>query len=154
MPHELIYTSAPRGLKPGATGYCTVAQTPDLPKDLAEQLEGISHYRHLRVDDPNGNPVAFAHSVLTTGYTVHHVLSRIADSGLDHSGRSNFLAHHVAFDPDHLPDAGPAWLCEQRLFVQKWDRPAATIPGDRAIPSGHSEARPCTKWQRLTRRSR
>jgi hypothetical protein len=150
MPHELIYTSAPRGLKPGATGYCTVAHTPDLPKDLAEQLEGISHYRHLRVDDPTGNPIAFSHSVLTTGYQVHHVLSRVADSGLDHSGRSNFLAHHVVFDPDALPDTGPAWLCEQRLFVQKWDRSPSLVPNDRAIPSGHAEARPCTKWAKLT----
>jgi len=153
MPHELIYTSAPRGLKPGATGYCTVAHTPDLPKDLAEQLEGISHYRHLSVGaDParSGNPIAFAHSILTTGYTVHHVVSRIADSGLDHSGRSNFLAHHVVFDPDRVPDAGPAWLCEQRLFVQKWDRPASLIPDDRAIPSGQSEPRPCRKWEQLT----
>ena len=24
MPHELIYTSAPRGLKPGTTGYCEI----------------------------------------------------------------------------------------------------------------------------------
>lgn len=152
MPHELIYTSAPRGLKPGATGYCTVAHTPDLPKDLAEQLEGISHFRHLHVgEDParTGNPVSFAHSILTTGYTVHHVLSRIADSGLDHSGRSNFLAHHVVFDPDHLPDAGPAWLCEQRLFVQKWDRSPQLIPDDRAIPSGDSRPRPCRKWEQL-----
>jgi hypothetical protein len=149
MPHELLYTSAPRGLKPGSSGFCTLAQTPDLPKDLASQLEGISHYRHLRVDDASGNPVAFSHSILTVGYGVHHVLSRIADSGLDHSGRSNFLAHHVAFDPEQLPDAGPAWLCEQRLFYQKWDRGAGLLPAERAMPTGRSEPRVCKQWMKL-----
>ena len=141
MPHELIYTSSPRGLKAGATGYCTVAHTPNLPTDLANQLEGISHYRHLQVGSSaseSANPVAYAHSVLTTGYTVHHVVSRVADSGLDHSGRSNFLAHHVAFGTDSLPDVGPAWLCGQRFFVMKWDRAAGLIPDDRSIPSGQS----------------
>ncbi|MFO0801861.1 MAG: hypothetical protein U0791_01875 [Gemmataceae bacterium] len=150
MPHELLYTSAPRGLKPGSSGFCTVAQTPDLPKDLASQLEGISHYRHLRVDDPAGNPVALSHSILTVGYGVFHVVSRIADSGLDHSGRSNFLAHHVSFDPEQLPDAGPAWLCEQRLFYQKWDRGAGLLPADRAIPNGRSEPRVCKQWMKAT----
>ena len=153
MPHELIYTSTPRGLKAGATGYCTVAHTPNLPTDLANQLEGISHYRHLQVGSSaseSANPVAYAHSVLTTGYTVHHVVSRVADSGLDHSGRSNFLAHHVAFGTDSLPDAGPAWLCGQRFFVMKWDRAAGLIPDDRSIPSGHPNPKACHEWKRLT----
>lgn len=153
MPHELIYTSSPRGLKAGATGYCTVAHTPNLPTDLANQLEGISHYRHLQVGataSESANPVAYAHSVLTTGYTVHHVVSRVADSGLDHSGRSNFLAHHVAFGTDSLPDAGPAWLCGQRFFVMKWDRAAGLIPDDRSIPSGHPNPKTCHEWKRLT----
>ena len=152
MPHELIYTSAPSGLRPGSTGYCTVAQTPGLPTDLAEQLEALSHFRHLKVgDDPthNGNPLAFAHSILTMGYRVHHVVSRVADSGVDHSGRSNFLAHHVVFGTDSLPEVGPAWLCEQRFFVVKWDRPSAQVPDDRAIPSGSVEPRLCQKWARL-----
>jgi hypothetical protein len=148
MPHELVYTSAPRGLKPGSTGYCTVAHTPNLPKDLADQLEGISHYRHIQVG-ASDNPVSFAHSVLTVGYNVYHVVSRVADSGLDHSGRSNFLAHHVAFDPDEVPESGPAWLCEQRFFVQKWDRSPQQIPGDRPVPSGRADARVCMKWAKL-----
>lgn len=152
MPHELIYTSAPRGLRPGTTGYCTVAHTPGLDPNLAEQLQALSHFRHLHVgDDPNrnGNPIAFAHSILTLGYRVYHVVSRVADSGLDHSGRSNFLAHHVVFDTDSIPDVGPAWLCEQRFFVQKWDRQPSQIPDDRAIPSGRDEARVCRTWAKL-----
>ena len=35
MSHELVYTSAPRGLKPGSKGFCTVACTADLPESLA-----------------------------------------------------------------------------------------------------------------------
>ena len=39
MSHELFYTSARRGLKPGSQGFCTVGQTRNLPAALAEQLE-------------------------------------------------------------------------------------------------------------------
>ena len=45
MSHELFYTSAPRGLRRGSNGYCTVAATRGLPPLLGQQLERLSDYR-------------------------------------------------------------------------------------------------------------
>jgi hypothetical protein len=47
MSQELIYTSAPRGLKPGTRGFCTVVSTQQMSQPLAERLESLSGYRHV-----------------------------------------------------------------------------------------------------------
>jgi len=44
MSQELINTSAPRGLKPGSKGFCTVAMTAGLTTAWAERLESLSVY--------------------------------------------------------------------------------------------------------------
>lgn len=133
MTHELVYTSAPRAA-PGSIGYCVVAQTDGIPQALVERLEGLSAYRHLRVGaDPeaNGNPVVHAHAIASAGGRTYHVLSRIADTGLDYSGRNNYLAHHVALTADDLPRGGPATACEAWPFETAWDGTVGTLPAGR-----------------------
>ena len=64
MPHELLHTSALRGLHLGSDGYCTFAETEGIPKMLSEKLEQLSSYRHRvkrKTPDPINNPVAFSH---------------------------------------------------------------------------------------------
>ena len=64
MSQELHYTSAPRGLKPGSRGFCTVASTVGLSGPLAERLESLSGYQPIYpVHDPAAarNPVNFMH---------------------------------------------------------------------------------------------
>ncbi len=99
MSQELLYTSAPRGLKPGSSGFCTVASTQGMAAPLASALESLSAYRHVfRPGDPqvHRNPIAYSHVRLNAGGRTYCVLSRVADYGQDYSGRTNKLAHHVA----------------------------------------------------------
>ncbi len=151
MAVELIYTSVPRGLRPGATGYTTVAHTAGLGSTLAARLEGLSGYRHLTVGpDPaaSGNPVRYAHTVLADG---SHVLSRVADTGLDHSDRSNFLAHHVVLDPGELAAAGPAWVCAHPgVFEAAWHGPPRVLDHPRPLPAGDAPPRLCARWAAAT----
>lgn len=153
MTHELVYTSAPRGLRPGSIGYCTVAQTDGIPQALVERLELLSAYRHLRVGadpDANGNPVVHAHAVASAGGRTYHVLSRIADSGLDYSGRNNYLAHHVALTADELPRGGPAAVCETWPFETAWDGVVGSLPANRAAPGGSADVQKCVRWEDAT----
>lgn len=95
MAWELIYTSAPRGLRAGASGYCTVAQTIGLREDLAAALERRSLFTH----EPKGSsPPYFSFRNLSLGGETWRVLTRALDAGLDFTGRRHFLAHHLVLE--------------------------------------------------------
>jgi hypothetical protein len=60
MGQEILYTSAPQGLRAGASGFCTVGSTAGMEPNLAEFLEGFSGYPHpFKPPDPRTveNPV-------------------------------------------------------------------------------------------------
>lgn len=123
MIFELLYTSAPKGLKPGSKGYCTVLVTEGAPSALQERLEGFSGYRHLFDPGSSSNPVTYAHRIIAVSGSKWHVLSRVADYGADYSQRSNLIAHHVAISSDEIGQFpfGPATLMlSPTLFRTQW----------------------------------
>ena len=65
MPWQLIYTSAPRGLTSGHSGFCTVARSADLREAVCVRLEQISSYHHLNVSSGvTRNPRIAAYRIL------------------------------------------------------------------------------------------
>jgi hypothetical protein len=125
MIEELLYTSAPKGLKPGSQGFCTVCSTVGMAQTTAERLEALSGYRHaFPLTDPRAtlNPVNCSHLTLRLAGRPTHVLSRIANAGHDYSGRSNKLAHHLAFEQTANWPAGPARMLQApNVMVTAWD---------------------------------
>ncbi len=122
MPWQLIYTSAPRGLLSGHTGFCTVARSADLREAVAQRLEQMSSYHYIRVAEAataNRNPTVSAFRLLDFRGAKYYVLTRIQPCGLDFTARTNHLAHHLIFQPDEvsgLPSPAailrfwPGWL--------------------------------------------
>ncbi len=151
MAQELIYTSAPRGLRVGASGFCTVACTRGMAPNYIEALESLSGY--TAVFPPHHpqaalNPVSFSHHVLRIGGRQVSVLSRVAAAGVDHTGRSNKLAHHVVVSPEERPAGGPAWVIQQEGMLRTgWDEPAGYIDELKRVPRGDSVPAPCRAWQ-------
>ena len=94
MPLQLIFTSAPQGLTPGRSGYCTIARHRAIPDRLAQLLEsvGTPHER------PEG--ATFTFRTLEAGGKNWYVLSRFVARGLDYTQRDNRLAHHLIFAPE------------------------------------------------------
>jgi hypothetical protein len=117
MPWQLIYTSAPRGLLSGQSGFCTVARSPDLREALVQRLEQISSYHYLRVSEAataHRNPTISAYRLLDLRGTKYYVLTRIQPCGLDFTARTNHLAHHLIFEGDELAKLpSPAALLRQ-----------------------------------------
>jgi hypothetical protein len=151
---ELIYTSAPKGLRLGSRGFCTVASTPGMATPLAERLEALSGYKHLYPpgsENAPQNPVNYSFVTFKLGGKTYYVLSRIADAGLDYTQRSNKLAHHVVLEGSELPPGGPAWLMSQPgFFVTKWDDEPRVL-GSRQLPSGGPPPlRVCSDWHSVT----
>jgi hypothetical protein len=138
MIQEIIYTSAEKGLKQGSRGFCTVVATVGIPINLAERLESMSGYRHVfPVGDPRStaNPVACSHITTRIAGQFLHVVSRVADAGQDYTGRSNKLAHHLAFSEADCQPAGPARLLSHTgVIVERWNGEVKNIP-PRQLPA-------------------
>jgi hypothetical protein len=112
MPQQLIFTSAVRGIAPGSSGYCTVARTQDMREGLIARLEQLSVFQHVA----NGtHPVVLSHRIVNLRNSTFHVLSRIADAGLDYTNRTNFIAHHVVFQPHEIHGG-----CSPADFLLHW----------------------------------
>ncbi len=155
MSHELIYTSAPRGLKPGSQGFCTVVSTQGIAVNLAQRLEALSGYRHVfPPPDPNArlNPVLYSHLHLNVSGRRCYLLSRVCDAGLDHTQRTNKFAHHMVLEAAEAASllAGPAWLLAAPGFMQStWDGVPRILVAARRPPAGNSPPMVCRAWQSL-----
>ncbi len=149
MPFELLYTSAPRGLLPGTSGFSTVKATRGIPLSLREALEALSAYRH---DFPphdaraKQNPVCNSLLEMNVGGKRWFVLSRIADAGLDHTHRTNFLAHHLAFTEAECRGIDPLTvMTTPDVFATSWDGRVEELAAP-VLPSGSLPRSPPILW--------
>lgn len=151
---EIVYTSAPKGLKPGSRGFCTVVSTEGMAGNLADRLESHSGYRHaFGVNDERRdfNPVNWSHTTMRVAGTQFHVLSRVSDAGLDYSGRSNKLAHHVALDVSELPAAGPArTLQAPGVLHTEWSGEIGLVARRKLPPIPIPKSYQAATWRRVT----
>lgn len=151
MSHELLYTSAQHGLKPGSYGFCTVMATDGLSKALQDRLESLSGYEHaFAVTDKRAalNPVNYSHLIVTVANQRLHLLSRIADAGADYSGRSNKLAHHVILQPAELTAASPASTLATPGFCKtQFDGTPRSIPHGATPPTMPRPLTICSAWE-------
>lgn len=164
MPLQLIYTSAPRLLESGKTGFGTVARSKGLSTRMVRLLERVSQ---LPRNCPEENPGAvFTYRVVEIDGVPHHVLSRIVCSGSDYSGRSNHLAHHLICSQEEVDllmrhPSGPTpaglilALSAADFWKNQWTGSPAYLPDEfafsaRYLPNPADQA----TWQDLTRHKR
>ncbi len=147
MSQELLYTSAPSGLNPNDQGFCTVVCTKSMPRNLKEFLESLSGYRQA---ERPPHPVNYSNLFQTIGGKRFQVLSRVGDYGKDYSGRTNKLAHHVAFTMEELPAGGPAAVLATSLFQSTWDGTPRWEPQGPLPPPATAYQGPCREWESLT----
>lgn len=151
MPQQLIYTSAPRGLKPGQYGFCTVACTGGMGERLIRALERLSYYEH-KTGGPQPHIAAFRK--IDVGGRSHFVFTRIVDAGADYSGRTNYLAHHLVVGRDELPaDTLPADIfLYWPDWCNHWDGTPQILPQQQAITlaSARPPPIPAENWRQAT----
>ena len=151
MALELVYTSVPKGLKPGTYGFCTVACSKKLSEKTILTLEKLSGYRRVTSDPAGANPVVYSHLFVEDGVTTQRVLSRVSAAGIDYSGRANKIACHFVLDTYDLNAAGPARTCaEEKLFVEEWDKEPKYFENEFRLPSPSGEPLSCAEWKELT----
>lgn len=149
MSQEILYTSAPQGLKPGSRGFCTVISTPGMSAGLTEKLESLSGYRQMfSGEHASLNPVNYSHLILNIAGRPYHVLSSIRDAGQDYTQRTNKLAHHVALEPQELQAGGPACALASPGFCENaFDGRPRYLPTGRLPPPDLPRLTPCYAWK-------
>ncbi len=154
MIQELLYTSAPQGLKPGSRGFCTVLCTQGMAAPVVEALEGLSGYKQIYMPgdpDVDRNPVGWSHLMCTIAGRRVSVLSRIANYGVDYTQRTNKLAHHVLLDAGDRIPAGPARLLSHPGFMlTRFEGEPRLIPPGRKAPALDAAPAPCRAWEAAT----
>ena len=99
--YELIYTSLPKGLLPGRSGFATAAMTEGMPPNLIVPLENLSGYNFTlrnNIFDPGLNPPCCYYIKMRYGNQLLQIAGRVAPNGLDYSQRNNKIAHHLLFE--------------------------------------------------------
>lgn len=153
---ELIHTSARQGLIANRSGFCSVAWTEGIPSNLIAPIENLSSYQPLyaaHTPEAKLNPVCFAYRKCSYGSRELRVVSRIGFAGIDYSGRSNRIAHHLVFERreelDAVPGGAVAVCLEAANFRTAWNGEPKLLPPrlprSVANPLGIADA-----WKRLT----
>jgi hypothetical protein len=154
MPQQLIYTSAPRGIVAGRSGHCTVARSATMREALMLQLEKFCYYQHLSLSGGQERPI-FTCRIVDIRGSRFHVLSRIQDSGLDFTGRTNFIAHHLVFTPEEIGrfPTSAVILRDWTGWVRSWTNEPQLLENEdwsglAALASTTNV--PAQTWQRVT----
>ncbi len=93
MAFKLIYTSAPRLLQAGRSGFGTVAMSRNIPPQAVKTAEAASQFS--RQPGFPADRVIYSYRTVRCPDGIWHVLSCVRDAGADYSGRTNHLAQHL-----------------------------------------------------------
>lgn len=116
MAWQLIYTSAPRLLEAGRTGFGTVARHRAVGELVAGAVERLSQF--ARLAGLGARRVVRSHRIITAGASQVHVFSCIRDAGSDYTGRTNHLAHHLIAEAREVRMAAEAGITPADILMQ------------------------------------
>jgi len=158
MPRELIFTSVPKGVKPGSTGYCTVAKHKGIDRLLDQAVEKLCFYELMKLPS---KPVVINYSILTLNTGTFYVLTRTCYSGSDHTGRTNYISHNLIFDQTEIfsqPVSPAEIFLKGTGWLSTWPQgqpPTYLVEGECKVsipvPSGNLSNLPT--WVQLTGKS-
>ena len=137
--HELIHTSLPRGLF-GGSGYAVAAATRDMPETLRNQLQGMSN-----LED---SCLTWRSSIVQAAGGAWLVISRLQPAPADHTGRSNYIAHHVALSFETDGRADPAAVLRNHPWRATWSGEPRWL--EKAVPPAPlPQTASASAWQGL-----
>lgn len=154
MIFELIYTSYPKGLRTGTSGFTSVAHTAGMPSYYIQLCESLSGYEYLfPLGHPlyDRNPVAYSHYRFSVKNKDISILSKIVAFGKDYTGRENKLAHHIVLQDEDRVVCGPARsMMHGGLFVKDWSKDPCLLPAERIrLPNDIPESYHAKHWQEI-----
>ena len=145
MPLQLIFTSAPRGLVAGRSGYCTVARHRSIPDRLAQILESLG------TPHQNSQGATYTFRIIEASNTNWFVISYFVARGLDYSQRDNRLAHHLIFTAEEAAVLPPPAAVALRWngWLNEWTKEPTwlTEESHRMVLESNVSLRPASGWR-------
>src|SRR6187455_2661668 len=125
MAWQLIYTSAPRLLEAGRSGFGTVARHRQIGPLLVSACERASQF--ARSPGLDAGRLVLSHRIVVAGGERFHVLSCIRDAGSDHTRRTNHLAHHLIVEEREIahlraPPPSPGDILLAMPWISSWNQ--------------------------------
>ncbi len=155
MAWQLIYTSAPRLLEAGRSGFGTVARHRAISALLASAIERSSQFSRLPGAD--AGRVIYGYRVIAVAGGRFHVLSAIRDAGADYTGRTNHIAHHLIADAREVAQVSqpngpsPADVLMGMEWATSWSSPPRYLEADEEIALSNFRPRiGGAAWSRVT----
>ena len=149
MNAQLIHTSLVRGLD-GGSGYTVAGRTGGMPMGMSDVLCRLSGLPAAWSDASIEEKILCAfRSVEYAGQRVS-VLSHIAPSGMDYTGRANRISHHRVMDEHAMHVSDPAALLEdESLWMREWVGAARELSGGELPARLAREDAPLHTWERV-----
>jgi hypothetical protein len=121
---------------------------------LMLRLEQLSYYQHLSLTGGQERPI-FTYRIVDIRGSRFHVLSRIQDAGLDFTGRTNFLAHHLALSPEEIRQfpTPPVILRDWPGWAKSWTREPTSLENEdwsALVSLAGKSSVPAQTWHRVT----
>jgi hypothetical protein len=137
MAYQLVYTSAAKLLDAGRSGFGTVARSKPISSLVVSAIERASQFANLRGLDRSR--AIHVHRRITAGSSRFHILSRIVDAGVDYTGRTNHIAHHLVVTQEEANKAAsrgvtPADVLRQFPWLDRWEGSARYFDSTEDIP--------------------
>ena len=155
--YELIYTSAPKGLIPGRSGFATVAMSEGMPPNLIVPLENLSGYNFTLRDNtflPILNPPSCYYIKMRYGNQQLHIAGRVAPNGLDYSQRNNKIAHHLLFESaeelENLSGGVAGLFLKPDVFRSEYTEEPMMLPFRKVPVCMQVGALPARTWAELS----
>jgi hypothetical protein len=153
MAWQLIYTSSPRLLEAGRTGFGTVAKHRDISGVLTGKLESISQFARLAGYNPDR--IIYTHRILEAGARSYHVLSCIQNAGSDYSGRTNHIAHHLIVHAEEVASLSqrgvtPLDILYLMEWRTSWEGSSRFLDSKEEVDLSNSIAHNFSVWSSLT----
>lgn len=160
MAFQLIYTSAPRLLQAGRTGFGTIAKHTAIRGALQSEIERFSQFS--RQEGLRPDRVIFQYRSLSISGAQFNVISRLKDAGSDYTGRTNHIAQHVIFSSAEAHSAAAAGITPadvifnlnaRSFWCDSWHTAPIEFGPDEEIPITSIKpaiSLPANYWQDLT----
>ncbi|MCE9620176.1 MAG: hypothetical protein K8R92_09735 [Planctomycetes bacterium] len=149
MSIELIHTSLARGLD-GDSGYTVAGRTGGMPMAMSDALSRLSGLPPCWSGATQREKTMHAFRRVSCAGQEISVLSCIAPSGMDYTGRENRLSHHRVIDAEAMRKSDPAALLEDgSLWLEEWVGAARELSKGEIKPASTRDDAPLHTWEKV-----